>query len=67
MTLILHKSLEVVRREVNIGFAEMRGEKINRGAGYGLEVPYGHYLFGPKMYMNKMKEVVDSLTSSGLL
>ena len=56
-----------LKREVNKGFAEVKGEKINRGAGYGLEIPCVHCLFGPKIYVDKMKEVVDSLTSSGLL
>lgn len=28
-----------LKRDVNKGFAEIRGEAVNRGAGYGLEVP----------------------------
>ena len=56
-----------LRREVNKGLAEVRGEKINRGAGYGLEIQCGYCLFGPKIYVDKLKEVVDSLTSSGLI
>ena len=51
-----------LKREVNKSFAEVKGEKINRGAGYGLEIPCVYCLFGPKIYVDKMKEVVDSLT-----
>ena len=29
---------------------------VNRGAGYGLEVPYVFRLYGPKAYIDKMKE-----------
>ena len=56
-----------LKREVNKGFAEVRGEKINRGAGYGLEISCAYCLFGPKIYVDRMKEVVKALTSSGLL
>ena len=28
-----------LRRDINKGFAEVTGDKVNRGAGYGLEVP----------------------------
>ena len=34
---------------------------------YGIEIPCVYCFFGPKIYVDKMKEVVDSLTSSGLL
>ena len=28
-----------VKRDINKAFAEVVGEKVNRGAGYGLEIP----------------------------
>ena len=28
-----------LKRDVNIAYAKVTGEKINRGAGYGLEIP----------------------------
>lgn len=56
-----------LRREVNKGFAEVTGEKVNRGAGYGLEVPCTYRLYGPKIYVDKMKEFVDCLRSAGHL
>ena len=47
---------EYLRREVNKAFAEVTGEKVNRGAGYGLEIPCVYRLHGPKVYIDKMKE-----------
>ena len=35
-------------RDVNKGFAEVRGEPVNRGAGHGLEVPCVYWLYGTK-------------------
>ena len=48
-------------------FAEVTGVKINRGAEYGLEIPCVYRLYGPKVYIDKMKELVDSLRTAGLL
>ena len=54
-------------RDVNKAFAEVTGEKVNRGAGYGLEIPCVYRLYGPKIYVDKMKQIKDTMTSSGLL
>ena len=40
-------------RETN-AFAEITGPKVNRGAGYGLEVPCVYHLYGPNVYVDKM-------------
>ena len=49
-----------LRRDVNKAyFAKVTVDKINRGAGYGLEVTKSH--------IDKMKELVDTLTAAGLL
>ena len=56
-----------LKREVNKGFAEVSGGKVNRGAGYGLEVPCTYRLYGPKIYVDVMKEFIDSLRSAGHL
>ena len=42
-------------RDVNKVFAEVMGEKVNRGAGYGLEIPYVYRICGTKTYVDKMK------------
>ena len=40
---------------------------MNRGAGYGLEIPCLYRLYGPRVYIKKMKELVEELTSAGLV
>ena len=54
-------------RETNKAFAEVTGGKVNRGAGYGLEIPCLYRLYGPRVYIKKMKELVEELTSAGLV
>ena len=49
-----------LRREVNKGFAEVTGNRVNRGAGYGLEIPCVYHLYGPKAYCDKLKELVQA-------
>ena len=56
-----------LRREVIKAFAEVMGEALNRGAGYGLEVPYKYRLYGPKAYIQEMKQVADLLAPDGHL
>ena len=56
-----------LRRDLNKAFAKVTGERVNRGAGYGLEVPCKYKLYGAKPYIDKMQEIVDSLLSTGLL
>ena len=46
-----------LKRDVNKGFAEITG--MNCGAGYGLKVPCVYHLYGPKVYVNKLKEFID--------
>ena len=58
---------QFLMRNVNKAFAEVAGKEVNRGAGYGQEVPCVFRLYGPKGYIEKMKEFIDALTASGLL
>ena len=46
-----------LKRDVDKGFAEITG--MNHGAGYGLEVTCVYRLYGPKVYVNKLKEFID--------
>ena len=48
-------------RDVNKAFAEVTGEKVNRRAGYGLQIPCVYRLYGPKAYVDRMKEITDSI------
>ena len=52
-------------RDVNKAFAEVTGEKVNRRAGYGREIPCMYRDYGPKTYVIKLKELTDSLKAAG--
>ena len=56
-----------LKKDINKAFAKVVGDKVNRGGGYGLEIPCIYHLYGPKPYIDKMKELVDSLIASGLV
>ena len=55
---------QFLQRDVNKAFAEVTGQKINRGADYGLEVPCVYRLYGPKVYVKRMTELVKKLDFS---
>ena len=48
-------------RYVNKAFAEVTGEKVNRGAGYRLEIPCVYHVYGQEKNVIKLKELTDSL------
>ena len=48
-----------LRRDVSKAFARVTGGKVNRGAGYGLKT-----IYGPKPYVDKIREVFHSLKIS---
>ena len=50
-------------REFNKGSVYVTEEKTNQGAGYGLEVPRVHRLYGPKAFVDqyRLKQKVESL------
>ena len=56
-----------LKRDINKAFAKVVGQGINRRAGYGLEIPCVYSLYEPKPYIDKMKELVESLVAKGLL
>ena len=56
-----------LKRDVNIAYAKVTGGKINRGAGYGLEISCIYRLYGPREYIGKMKEIIDSLKTNGFV
>ena len=58
---------QFLRRDENKAFAEVTGEVVNRGAGYGQEVPCIYRLYGPKIYVDKMKELVDGMFADGYI
>ena len=56
---------QFLARDVNKAFAEVTGEKVNRGAGYRLEIPCVYRVYGPKTDVNKLIELTDSLKPAG--
>ena len=56
-----------LKRECNKGFVEVTGSLVNRGAGYGLEVPCIYRLYGPRAYTERIHEIVQTLLNNGLL
>ena len=53
-----------LKRDVNIAYAIVTAGKINRGAGYGLEIPCIYRVYGPREYIDQMKEIIDSLKTN---
>ena len=58
---------QFLRRDCNQGFAEVTGNYVNRGAGYGLEIPCKYKFLGPEPYIKKLQELLVSLQERGLL
>ena len=56
-----------LRRAVNKAFVEVTGERVNRGAGDGVEIPCIYRSYCPEPCMNGIKEVFSSLSTKGLL
>ena len=52
-----------LERDINKAFAKVVGEKVNRGAGYGLEIPCIYHLYGPKPYIDKNEGIGELLNS----
>ena len=54
-----------LRRDVSKGLVEVTGSKINRGAGYGLEIPCTYHFYGAKSFTDKLNELVEALRKDG--
>ena len=50
-----------LKRTVNKGSVQVTGDKVNRGAGYGLEIPCLYRLYGPEDYISKVKHIISSI------
>ena len=68
---ILSKELAVLsaflKRDVSKGLVEVTGLKINRGAGYGLEIPCKYHFYGAKSLIDKLNELVEVFCNDGRL
>ncbi len=59
---------QFLRREINKTFVEVKREKVNRGGGYGLEIPSCVYrLYGPPQYIQRLKDTLEPLIAAGHL
>ena len=56
-----------LRRDVNKAFAEVTGARVNRGAGYGLEIPCIYRLYGPKSYVERMRVICEEWRAIGYI
>ena len=56
-----------LRRDVNKGLVEVKGMKVNRGAGYGLEIPCTYHFYGSKSFIHKLNQLVADLLEEGRL
>ena len=48
-----------LRRDSNKAFAEVTGDRVNSGAGYGMEIPCTYRFYGPEPYIRRMKEILE--------
>ena len=53
-----------LKRDIN---KAVTGGKVNRVAGYGLEIACVFQFYGPKPYVDKPQSVLDSITTCGLV
>ena len=54
-------------RDFNKGVAEITGSRVNRGAGYGIEVPCTYRLYGNRRYVERAEEAILKLLNGSLL
>ena len=54
------------KRDCNKDFVQVTRNKVNRGAGYGLELPI-QAVYGPRPFIERTTQIVQSLQERGLL
>ena len=50
---------QFLKRGFNKGIVKVTGELVNRGAGYGLEIPCIYTLYGPPSYVERVRSVLQ--------
>ena len=48
-------------RSCNKGGVEITGNKVNRGAGYGLEIPCVFRFYGPSKYLERLQKLLNKV------
>lgn len=56
-----------LKRACNKGLVEVTGNRINRGAGYGLEIPCKYHFYGSTLHIERLKTIVCKLRADGLV
>ena len=56
-----------LRRELNKGTVRITGSRVNRGGGYGLEIPCTYSLYGPAAFLQRVASVVEELRQKNLI
>ena len=56
-----------LKRACNKGLVEVTGNRINRGAGYGLEILCKYRFYGSTIHIERLKTIVCKLRSDGLV
>lgn len=56
-----------LKRDTNKVMAEVTGERVNHGVGYGLEVLCTYRFYGSQLYINRLWRLMDSLLAAGHL
>ena len=56
-----------LKRSSNKSLAEVTASRVNRGAGYGLEIPCKYHFYGSSLYIERLKTMVEKQRSDGLL
>ena len=51
---------QFLKRDCNKGMVRITGKRVNRGGGFGLEVPCIFRLYGPDAYLARLKKLVDA-------
>ena len=47
-----------LKRACNKGLMEVTGNRVNRGAGYGLEIPCKYHFYGSTLHIERLKTIV---------
>ena len=55
---------QFLKRDFNKAVVEVTGDRVNRGAGYGLEVLCIYRLYGPEAYLHKVRQVLQDLRAN---
>ena len=59
--------LAFLKRACNKGLVEVMGNRINRGAGYSLEIPCKYHFNGSTLHIERLKTIVCKIRSDGLV